>query len=254
MRDELDAATRLDRLVPIHEHLSQIAAADRYRVVFERCGLANHVNAISASPAYGPLLAALRDAEFRGADIDTLLHQALRHGTLNTARDIAAVLHERIDRIKRRAELRGHLRPRNRIAGLVTPADQNADSHLAAPLGEIEALITERAHELARDATQHSPSWIAALGPEPADELAHALWQETVIQFAAYRERYGILSDDALGPQPSSKNHSQHQAWLRLRDLAAQPRADHEQADTVRSVDTATDHTVEVGPGDQRLA
>ena len=67
MRQELDNATRLDRLIPIHEHLCQLDAKKRYQPAIAASGLdpADQA-AVQASPAYGPLIAALRRAENAG--------------------------------------------------------------------------------------------------------------------------------------------------------------------------------------------
>ena len=51
-----------------------------------------------ASPAYGALLAQLRDAENRGFDVDTELPMLVTGRSFGDAEDVASVLHYRIDR------------------------------------------------------------------------------------------------------------------------------------------------------------
>ncbi|MBO0748456.1 MAG: hypothetical protein J2O47_08890, partial [Acidimicrobiaceae bacterium] len=54
------------------------------------------LDAIRASEAYGPLLAALRDAEARGLDVDSVFPRLAAGRSLDDAEDPAAVLHGRV--------------------------------------------------------------------------------------------------------------------------------------------------------------
>ncbi|WP_085956206.1 ATP-dependent DNA helicase [Kribbella flavida] len=55
VRQELDNATRLDRLIPIHQHLCQLDAKKRYQPAIAASGLdPTDQAALQASPAYGP--------------------------------------------------------------------------------------------------------------------------------------------------------------------------------------------------------
>jgi conjugative relaxase-like TrwC/TraI family protein len=169
MRAELDATSRLDRLVPIHEHLAQIAAADRYSPILHNCGIPS--NAIANSRAYGPLLAALRDAESRGLDPNQLLPHAINRSALHTAKDIAAVIHARIDRLIRRAERRGHLKPPTRLAGVATSIRHSVRSDLDAALRDTEALITDRvAHDTRAAPSSKAHPQLRTLADQPIDE------------------------------------------------------------------------------------
>lgn len=215
MRDQLDAATRLDRLIPIHEHLNQIAAADRYRTTFTNCGIPSH--AIAGSRAYGPLLAALRDAEARGLNPHALLHHAINRGTLHTAKDIAAVLHARIHRLLRRAERHGQLAPSVRIAGIALPPPDATDPGLAAAIRDTQTLIIDRARLLGRQAIEQQQPWLRGLSRQSGTRTIGHRDEDLICQIAAYRERYAVTCVDPLGPEPASPDQPRSVEWHRLR-------------------------------------
>ena len=218
MRQELDNATCLDRLVPIHEHLSQIAARQRYRPAITTSGLDQADQAaLQASSAYGPLIAALRRAEAAGLDPTTVLRRAVTQSSLNNANDIAAVLHSRVDRIANRAERRLRRSP-HLIAGLVTPTGHAADPAFIAPLREIEAQITQRADWLADKAEADNETWLQHLtrtSPDTSPELLRTCVRE----IAAYRERYNIRTNEPLGSPPPQTAFAQQRHHSRLTNL-----------------------------------
>jgi hypothetical protein len=54
-----------------YQTLARVAQAERWDALLERCGLSQEqLEQVRASEAHGPLLAALRDAEARGLDVD----------------------------------------------------------------------------------------------------------------------------------------------------------------------------------------
>ena len=215
MRDQLDAATRLDRLVPIHEHLCQLDARERYRDAITNSGLDNvDQAALQASPAFGALIAELRRAEHAGLDAAATLHRAVNQSSLDNANDLAAVLHARVDRLATRAER--HLsRPPHLIAGLVTPADHVTNPTYAAALHEIESQITQRADWLAEKAVADNQIWFRSLKRAFNDQPT-GRWLFHLREVAAYRERYGIRSHDILGPVPPADLMRHHHQRSRL--------------------------------------
>jgi conjugative relaxase-like TrwC/TraI family protein len=218
MREELDNATRLDRLVPIHEHLSQIAARQRYRPAITTCGLdpADQA-AFQASPAYGPVIAALRRAESAGLAPTAVLRTAVTQSSLNNANDIAAVLHTRIERLATRTERRSRRRP-HMIAGLVTPSDHITDPAFIAPLRELEAQIAQRADWLADKAEADNDPWLRHL-TRTSSGASGDLLRRCVREVAAYRERYDIRGDDPTGPPPPQTAFAQERHYSRLTNL-----------------------------------
>jgi conjugative relaxase-like TrwC/TraI family protein len=220
MRQELDNATRLDRLVPIHEHLCQLDAKKRYQPAIAASGLdpADQA-ALQASPAYGPLIAELRRAENAGRSITDLLHQAVNQSTLTTANDPAAVIHHRVRRLTARSLHKTGRHPAQ-IAGLVTPATHVSDPTLIAPLGELESQILERIDWLTEELLAHPPSWFRELRraarTAPGQEL-----DEVAREIAAYRERYQIRGERILGETPPTNAIGRRHQHSRLMKMLA---------------------------------
>ncbi|GAA1713466.1 hypothetical protein GCM10009745_72220 [Kribbella yunnanensis] len=215
MRQELDNATRLDRLIPIHEHLSQMDARTRFAPAFASSGLdTSDQAALQASPAYGALLAALRRAENAGLDIPTLLRRSVRLASLADAHDIAAVLHTRVERLVGRSAQHTSQEPVI-IAGLVVPAARTADPTLVVPLRELEEQIAARADWLAHQAGVDQPAWLPA-PQEPSNAGASVGHQSVIREICAYRERYGVTALDALGPAPAANQRIQLGHYARL--------------------------------------
>ncbi|MEV6267552.1 AAA family ATPase [Kribbella sp. NPDC051936] len=214
MRQELDNATRLDRLIPIHEHLCQLDAKNRYRPAITTSGLdpADQA-ALQASPAYGPLIAELRRAENAGLDATDVLHRAVGLSQLTTANDLAAVIHHRVRRLTARSLHKTGHHPAQ-ILGLITPATHVSDPTLIAPLRELESQIIERANWLANELLTSPPDWYRELRrtARTASDQEH---EEVARKVAAYRERYQIHGHSILGDAPPAnaverrREHSQ---------------------------------------------
>ncbi|MGW6278438.1 MobF family relaxase [Kribbella sp. NPDC055071] len=201
LRQQLDNATRLDRLVPLHEHLCQLDARTRYRQAFDTCGLdPTNQAALEASPAYGALIAELRRAENANLNLPDLLRRAVTQSPLADANDLSAVLHSRIERLVSRSLRRtGHQPPT--IAGLVTPATHVNNPRLLGPLRELESQIARRADWLADRTISEPTAWYDAF----ANASPHGSSQDLkplVREIAAYRDRYDIRSADVLGAPP----------------------------------------------------
>jgi hypothetical protein len=89
-------------------------------------------------------LTALRRAENAGLDMpDPLCRAASQSVRRADARDLAAVLHTRIERLVRRS-LRQSGRTSRTITNILVPARRLDDVSLAAPLRELEAQIVHR--------------------------------------------------------------------------------------------------------------
>ncbi|GAB2679247.1 MobF family relaxase [Kribbella swartbergensis] len=224
IRQELDNATRLDRLIPIHEHICQLDARTRYRQAISTSGLdAADQAALQASPAYGALVAELRRAENAKLNIPELLHRAVSQSPLTNAHDLAAVLHTRVERLITRAIRRtGHHPPL--IAGLVTPATQVTDPTLIAPLRELESQIAQRADWLVDKAAREQPPWFRELLHvlESGSEHERMTYLRDV---AAYRERFNIQGPRPLGAAPpqTAPAQSVHHSRLLSMLTAASP-------------------------------
>ncbi|WP_305000126.1 MobF family relaxase [Kribbella sp. VKM Ac-2571] len=218
MRQELDNATRLDRLIPIHEHLCQLDAKKRYQPAIATSGLdpADQA-ALQASPAHGPLVAELRRAENAGLNVADVLHRAVNQSPLTNAHDVAAVIHHRVQRLTARALHKTGRHP-TQLLGLVTPAIHVSDPTLIAPLRELESQIIDRANWLAEELLANPPAWYRKLrhaaGESPDQELT-----ELAREIAAYRECYQVHGQSILGDTPPANadvRHHQHARLMRM--------------------------------------
>ncbi|MEU0094855.1 MobF family relaxase [Kribbella sp. NPDC006257] len=228
MRDELDKATRLDRLVPIHEHLCQLDARTRYQPAIANSGLdpADQA-ALQSSPAYGPFIAELRRAESAGLNLPDLITKAVNQSPLADAHDVAAVLHTRLGRLISRALVRSKMEPLT-IAGLVLPAAAKTDLSLLPAVRELEAQIAHRATWLLEQAEQAQPPWFIAVQRD-LTTLSPDARTRFALEIAAYRERYMIHTRDALGPPPpaTAAAHLENFHSLKRVLTAAGQRPDH---------------------------
>ena len=144
---------------------------------------------VQASDAYGPLLAALRDAEARGLDVDAVLPRLAAARHFAGADDPAAVLHARVERWAVAASSRRQARP-NLVAGLIPRAMGVSDPDLARALQERDQAMERRARELGEQAVGEGRAWARRLGPPPADSARREAWLQAVSTVAAFRERW----------------------------------------------------------------
>jgi hypothetical protein len=178
-----------------YETLAQVAQQDRVGELLGRSGLEpERLEEIRQSPAYGPLLAVVRDAEARGLDVEETLPGLVAARSLDGAQDIATVIR---DRIERWADANGSRRRTGSglIAGLIPRAVGVTDTDMARGLQERAGALQRRARELAEHAIDQNPLWLRQLGVRPCDRLAAERWLEAVKTIAAYRERWNIEDD-----------------------------------------------------------
>jgi conjugative relaxase-like TrwC/TraI family protein len=182
--------------------IAREAQQQRFDELLGRCGLSPTVLAsVQSSDAYGPLLAALRDAEARGLDVGAALPRLAAARPVEGADDPAAVLHARTERWAAAATSRRQPRP-NLVAGLVPRAMGVTDPDLAQALQERDQAMERRARELAEQAVAQRRPWARCLGPQPAGPARREAWLQAVSTVAAFRERWGVGADDRpLGPE-----------------------------------------------------
>ena len=147
--------------------IAREAQQQRFDSLLGRCGLApTALASVQASDAYGPLLAALRDAEARGLDVDAVLPRLTAARTIAGVDDPAAVLHARVERWAVAASSRRQARP-NLVAGLIPRAMGVSDPDLARALQERDQAMERRARELGEQAVSEGRAWARRLGPRP---------------------------------------------------------------------------------------
>jgi conjugative relaxase-like TrwC/TraI family protein len=189
-----------------YQSLARAAQADRWDALLESSGLAaDQLEQVRTSEAQGPLLAALRDAEARGLDVETTFPKLVAARSLTDADDPAAVLHGRVDRWIAAAGSRRQAAT-NLIAGLVPRAVDVTDPDMTRALDDRDQAMERRAAELAAQAVERDQVWVRRLGSPPADPGARETWMQALSTVAAYRDRWGIGNDHRpLGPGSAAK-------------------------------------------------
>jgi conjugative relaxase-like TrwC/TraI family protein len=197
-----EESTSLAQLAPIHETLVQQAQRHHWATVIAGCGLtAEQGDKVLSSPAYGPLVGALRRADHDGHPMQQVLPALVAAAPLDTAggmaqaRDLAAVLHHRVtawhDRIRPPQGGRGQ----PLIGGIITPAgplDADIPIDQRGAIDQLEALMTNRVDAVTRHLLQDPPAWVRRLAPTPAEPRGQERWLAVVGTIAAYRDRYTV--------------------------------------------------------------
>jgi hypothetical protein len=182
--------------------IAREAQHERYDELLDACGLSAGGRAsVRSSEAYGPLLAALRDAEARGLDVVSALPKLAAARGFDDAEDVAGVLHARVERWAAAATGRRPEAKAGLVAGLLPRALGVSDADMARALREREEAMERRARDLAEQALSEGRAWTRHLGPPPADPAKRESWARAVSTVAAFRERWGVGADPKpLGP------------------------------------------------------
>ncbi|MBV9661257.1 MAG: AAA family ATPase [Acidimicrobiales bacterium] len=215
LRRAHDQAESIATLAVEYQTIASVADKDHWESVLVRSGLSPaQLQAVTDSPAYPALTAALRNAP----GIEKALPSLIAERTLINADDIAAVLHHRVD-----AWAKGRETSDTFVAGLIPRAQPAADPDLARGIHERENAIETRATTRAEHAADSLAPWIDRLGRPPTDPMARSQWLQAVKVVAAYRDRWDLEGDPRpLGPEATA---STEQARQRQRALVAARRA-----------------------------
>ena len=151
----------------------------------------------------------LHAAELAGLDPSQVLATAIGQRKLTGARDIAAVID---DRIRRRLGTLVPLPAPPWSAQL--PADI-ADPERRAYAAEIAALMDARKQRIGEHTADIAPAWaISALGPPPDEPATRVEWQRRAASIGAYRELSGYDHPaDPIGPEPGVNAPELRAAW-----------------------------------------
>jgi conjugative relaxase-like TrwC/TraI family protein len=198
---ELDQAAAISTLAAEYLTIARHAQAERWGRLIDTCGLtATQAEEVRESESFGPLIAALRDAEARDLDVGRFFPQLVTGRELDTADDIAAALHDRLDRwVTASASPRAGAT--KFAAGIIPLAQHVSDEDMARALAEREAALNARARQLAEAAIGRDAAWVRALGPPPTDPARREAWVTEVATIAAYRERWSVHSSDPVDAQ-----------------------------------------------------
>jgi conjugative relaxase-like TrwC/TraI family protein len=243
IRRQLAEAEGMERLSAEYLTLATLAQAERWDALLARSGLSEaDIVAVRGSEAHGPLLAAFRDAEARGHDVEGTFPRLVAARTLDDAADVAAVLHGRVERWSEAA--RGRRRgDGNLIAGLIPRAQCVKDPEMAHALAERDRAMEERARSLAEQDLEDGRGWVQRLGAPPSDPARRELWLREISTVAAYRDRWHIATGKPTrGAAISTEQRVQHQrAQAAANRATAIGRAEINQARTTPSAEVQID-------------
>jgi hypothetical protein len=208
-----DVARSLKALTPIRETLVAEVDVRRWQPLLVECGLTDdQTESVLDSPARGALFAALREGENLGHSMPRVLARLVAGRLLDApddpTRDVAAVLHARVDHwLETAPELLQSTRPSAASSLLFADralASDDGTDPLVDTLAQIDALIARRISALTDGAIATRPSWVRPLdgdlhgGPDSSDQ------RERIAVVAAYRDLTGTDSPSPLGPNRST--------------------------------------------------
>lgn len=201
---EQDAWGTIAQLAAEYETIAAAAQRDRWAGLLRASGLSqSDAETAIESEAFGPLTTELRRAEANHHDVDALLPRLVRARGFDDADDIAAVLRHRVAAATARAAGAGRARNTPRlIAGLVPEATGSMSEDMAIALTERRTLMEERADAVLDRDVADGARWVGSLGAVPTDPRHATAWRRSARIVAAYRDRYQVTSDAALGAPP----------------------------------------------------
>ena len=199
IRRNLAEAEGMERLSAEYLTLATLAQAERWTALLARSGLSeSELEEVRASEAQGPLLAAFRETEALGLDIESVFPRLVEARNLADAADPAAVLHGRVQRWGQAA--RGRRRGSGDfIAGLIPRARGVSDPEMARALAQRDEAMEGRARTLAEQAAENPKSWAQKLGSPPANPERRERWIRSLSTVAAYRDRWHVSGEQVLG-------------------------------------------------------
>jgi conjugative relaxase-like TrwC/TraI family protein len=199
-----------------YDTIAGVAQRDRYdQLVTSSCSGVppEQLEGLRDSPAYGPLLAALRDAVASGLDVGRGLPRLVEERSLVSADDVAAVLHSRVHRWIQASSPQPRAED-GRIVGLFPRLAGVTDPDMAKALDDRQKLIEQRAREGATTAVENRQPWTVQLGSPPFDLFRREVWLRRLDTVAAYRERWGITDRTILGTREATSLEQEAQRRL----------------------------------------
>ena len=196
-----------------YETLARAAQQQRWDALLDSSGIEpRRLDELRRSPSYGPLLAAFRDLESRGLDVQDIFSKLVAARPLDDAEDPAAVMHARVDRWASTAAPGRRLVP-DLVAGMIPRARGVSDKDMARALQERDEAMARRARELALKAAARGEAWITQLGAAPTDPVRREMWLAALSTLAAYRDRWKIGEEHGplgLSAELMSKEQTRH--------------------------------------------
>lgn len=225
LQQRQEAATSLATLEPIRATLIADADARRWRRLLPRCALtADQAAKVLESPAAGALFAALRTGEREGHPMSRILARLVVARPLDDptdpARDLAAVLHERVTSwldsdaaLRSQTDGSGH----PALADLGSESEAitiDRDDPVAGAIGELDSLIRARVQAITAEALETRPAWMRPFGDGPGFDSDQTRWRQAVALVASYRDVHQITSVAPLGADPGGDETARHRRRL----------------------------------------
>lgn len=216
VRDEQrNQANSVSRLLAEHDYLAQIAASDDITHLISTHS-PDRLAAMQASPSWGAMVAAWR----RTADTNRPLAEQTLFGGLDPtagARDVAAVVHSRLQAVQRRLPATSSLS----FAPASVPTDREDLREL---LDDVQQRITKRLSAVAVHAFANEEPWIEQLRAQTGLPANDEAWKALVRDVAGFRDRWDIDNPvQPLGGPPNATewDHSEQRARLEARIAVA---------------------------------
>jgi conjugative relaxase-like TrwC/TraI family protein len=200
----IDADRSLHRLAPIRETIASNIDRRRWPTLLADAGFTDtDISAIAASPAAGPLFAALRRGEALGHAMHRVVARLHSYEHAEPAGDLAAVLHHRVETwLATAPDLTGKSRTPATMLGLTEAIHNSTGDELDRTLAAVDALIDTRIQQLVNDLTHTRPAWLTPTAttevPASGDPTRH------LAVVAAYQ-------DLMTGNTTSGQNRKDHQ-------------------------------------------
>lgn len=192
-----EAASSSAQLLAEYDTLAAASDKPYWLALLDAVLPAGQADGIADSPAFGALATALRRADALGADVSELLRHAVSQRELDSAADVAAVLHERVETVLTECDLAPN--PDRLIGGLHPVARHVTDPEMRRALGERADVLAHRADVIAADALISRAEWVRRLGAPPVDPAARVAYLRCLRTIAAYRDRWDVTGPDPLG-------------------------------------------------------
>jgi len=210
-------------LVAEYDTIVAMADGPRWDDVLSQSGLSDAEFAqAKASPAYGALLAQLRDAENRGFDVRTELPMLVLGRSFDDAGDVASVLQHRVNRYVTGV---GYPNPRagELVVGIFPRPSGIIEPDVLLALDDRADAMEQRARELAMIAIERGDPWVQDFGDAPETGQLYEQWTIEVAAGAAYFDRWRVdnpktVLDVSLG------SHEQEAQRSRVLDAAHRAR------------------------------
>ena len=227
---ELSATEYRQRQLASADHLGLLDAmwqdaiagprTERYRQLLLEVVPPAYAAAADESARVTWLWRTLRAVEAAGQDARDVLRGAVDSRALAGARDVAAVID---DRIRKQADVERLVPlPRGRWSDQVPQVDDPAQQKY---LSQLAAAMDGREARLGTFTAEQAPEWATgALGPVPAGAGERAGWEAKAAPVAAFREMYGWDSpSEPIGPEPAMAAPEKRAAWHAAAAALGQP-------------------------------